>query len=156
MYLRSKYGKAGSAGPARAGIVVLRPSEPQSSMPLLHQYTFPYSTTAKTGKPQALPCHIPTHIRVFTRFLAGVSQITPISDHFRYTPTSFRQISCMCVPEVGRLQPQTTPSHDFSPDFLHVCRSRISPTSRLLQFLSWHNRFRFPRQLSTIFGHGPE
>ena len=35
----SKYGKAGSASPARAGIVVLRPSEPNSPQP----YHLPHS-----------------------------------------------------------------------------------------------------------------
>ncbi len=125
-------------------------------MPLLHQYTFPYSTTAKTGKPQASPCHIPTHLRVFARFLAGVSGITSVSDLFHHTPTSFSPISCMCVPEAGRLQPKTTPSHDFSPDFLQVCRSRISPASRLLQFLSWQDKFSLPASTFGYFLTRPE
>ena len=44
---------------------------------------------------------------------------------FRHTPTSFCRISCRCVPEADRLLPKTTPSHEFLPDFLHVCpRSR--------------------------------
>ena len=38
------------------------------------------------------------HLQVFARFLACVSTNTPIPDHFHYTPTSFCQFSCMCVP----------------------------------------------------------
>lgn len=114
-------------------------------MPLLHQYTFSYLTTAKTGKPQASPCHIATHPRVFARFLAGVSRITPISDHFCYTPTSFCPISCRCVPEAGQLQPKTRPSHEFLPDFLHVCPE--SPT--FLPFFTTHPRV-FPRFFACV------
>ena len=68
-------------------------------------------------RPDSPPCPIPHSSR------------PTCSGNYSHTPTSFPAISCMCIPEVAQLHPKMTPSHEFSPDFLHVCprSSRIQP-----------------------------
>ena len=61
-----------------------------------------------------------TVTRLFLHFLAGVYPNQTDLSPKRHRHTTFPPFSCMCVPKSGRLQPKTTPSHDFSSIFLQV------------------------------------
>ena len=84
------------------------------------QLTLP-STSSDTCHTRPVRVSSATHPRVFRRFLACVSPKLPDYIPERHRHASFRRISCMCVPNQAEYSPRTTPSHEFSPDFLHVC-----------------------------------
>ena len=90
---------------------------------------------AKTDKSLASLYHFPTHPQVFPRFLACVSENTPVSDHFRHTPASFRPFSCMCVQKTPCFRPLSPHTREFFPDFLHdgtQCKMNIPTPVPLL------------------------
>ena len=92
----------------------------------LHTHEFsPYFLQVCSEMP-LFPDYFTTHPQLFAGFLVGVFGNAPLSDHFCYTPTSFRPISCMCVPEPilwARSWPEVTELVSYQAPFGYICHT---------------------------------